>query len=348
MKKVLCSFSQVPQWMLLTLFALVFTFSVLQTTPEAHALVISPVRIEQEADKGTTINAELTLVNDQKEQKTFYTSSENFEAKGEGGTPNFVISNEGLSSWVTIDKEVTLAPGEQRTVPFTIKIPQDATPGGYFAAVFLNTTPPSTNAGEVAVGAKIGVLLLIRVSGDIKESAGIASYQTIDGANFYSELPVGLTYRFNNQGGDRVQPKGTITIKHLFGWTSATLDANAEEGNILPNSTRKFEAWWGDKARASGGFFSDAWYQAKNFSFGKYTATLDLVYGSKDTQASQSLSFWIIPWQLLLFVFLVLIVGFLLLRKIITTWDRFIIKQAEHALEAKMHQSDSNASNTTK
>lgn len=303
--------------------------------PFAHALTVSPVKIEVEADKGATLSEKFTATNSQNEQKTFYTSAENFEAKGESGTPNFTESKEGLASWIQLDKEVIIGAGEDKTIPFTISVPADAEPGGYFAAIFLNTTPPTTKAGEVAVGAKIGVLVFLRISGDIKESGAITGFATANGETFYSHLPVGFVYKFNNAGGDRVQPKGKIAITHLFGWKSASINANAEEGNILPNSTRKFQATWAPKdATAPSGFFATAWYQVMHFAFGRYTATLGLEYGAKDARAESSINFWIIPWQLLVLVGAILIFGTLILRKLVQVWDRHIIAEAQHTMEA--------------
>ena len=59
-----------------------------------------------------------------------------------------------------------LASGQRAVVPFLITIPQNAEPGGYFAAVFLAVRSQKlVGGGQVSVGGKIGVLILLRVSG---------------------------------------------------------------------------------------------------------------------------------------------------------------------------------------
>lgn len=137
------------------------------------ALTISPVRVEISGDPGQTLHGEMELLNEQQESKTFYSSTANFEARGESGAPYFLPdANTGLASWINVqDKNVVLKAGERKTVPFTIQIPQGTEAGGYFAAIFWGTSPPQTHGGgqQVAVGGKLGVLILLSVTGEIKQ-----------------------------------------------------------------------------------------------------------------------------------------------------------------------------------
>lgn len=49
-------------------------------------------------------------------------------------------------------------------------MPENADPGGHYAAIFLSSLPP-TKEGEKTIGvaSKIGALVLLRVEGDIRE-----------------------------------------------------------------------------------------------------------------------------------------------------------------------------------
>jgi hypothetical protein len=55
-----------------------------------------------------------------------------------------------LSAWISGPESVTVGPGESREVAIKIAIPANAEPGGHFAAVFFQTTPPTgdDNAGR--------------------------------------------------------------------------------------------------------------------------------------------------------------------------------------------------------
>ncbi len=236
----------------------------------ALALTVSPVKAEIFGDPGQTIQGELILSNEQKETKTFYASFENFEAQGETGTPNFVSSKEGLAAWITAPTEITLQPEEKVIIPFSIVIPQNAEPGGHFAAIFWSTAlPEAQGGGQMAVGAKIGSLILLKVSGEIKEGGGILEFSSQNKQKFFSVLPISFEYRFQNSGGDRVKPEGEIKIKNLFGGTSVTLDANKGQGNILPASIRKFKVSWTGKEVKREGFFGMVKRQFSNIVFGR-------------------------------------------------------------------------------
>lgn len=284
---------------------------------EAKALTISPVTIEVTGDPGQTLHGELEMLNEQAGDKTFFSSFENFEPSGDTGSPKFIGGGNGLATWLGTETSVLLATGETKKVPFTITIPNDAEPGGYFAAIFWGEQDPKIEAaGEVAIGGKLGVLILLRVSGDIPEAAGIKDFALV-GSRLQTDLPVAFQYRFANSGGDRVVPLGDITIKNMFGGTAATVSANINEGSVLPNSTRKFEPVWGNLAGATTttSFFGTVKNQLSDFHFGLYKANLSVVYGATNQTVSDSLWFLLVPWQLLSIVFITIIILIVLLKQ---------------------------------
>ena len=307
----------------------------------SSALTVSPARLEISGDAGKLVASEIGLFNEQTTPSTFYFSTANFEAQGEGGTPNFVSSTTGLASWIKTPESIVLKAGEQKKIPFTITIPEGTQPGGYFAGIFLSTTPTKAEGGgDVSIGARVGILVLLRVNGDIQEGATLSDFQTTDGKSFFTSLPVGFEYRFKNGGSDRVIPDGFITIKHLFGWTSAKVAANEERGNVLPfGSVRKFAPIWGgtkaelEELTSDTGFFDAAARQWKHFAFGRYKATLDVAYGISNKHVQAQTSFWVIPWQLLLLIVGGLLIIFFGFRFIARRYNHWVIMQAEQMLE---------------
>ena len=282
----------------------------------ALALTVSPVKLELASDPGGTVAGEFQLYNEQQEIKTLYSSYENFEARGEAGTPTFIPGEEGLATWIKTSSQITLKPGDRKIIPFSITIPKNADPGGYFAAVFWSTTPPQERGGgQVAVSAKVGILVLLKVSGATKEGGGLLEFGGQNKQNFFSSLPITFMYRFQNSGSDRIKPDGKIKIKNLFGGITATLPANKTLGNVLPGSIRKFEVMWtggedrdestrikpqiASEADQKLGFFGMVVKEWRNFTFGRYTANLNLKYGQDNKEAAANYSFFVIPWQLL-------------------------------------------------
>lgn len=298
----------------------------------AQALTISPARMEIESvDPGATVEKDFLLVNEQATAETFYVSVQNFDAQGETGTPNFSDSKEGLASWVKVVDKVTIKPGERMKVPFSIAIPGNADAGGHFAAIFLTTTPPSASeGGQVAIGAKIGMLILLTVSGDIKEEGGVRNFSIDGGSRFVSSLPVTFTYRFSNGGNDRIKPQGNIVIRNSLYFKTEEIDANPQAGNVLPKSTRKFSVTWGNEKALdpAAPFFDHVKYQWRNFALGAYFANMDLAYGTKGAVSSSSIIFFVLPWQLMLVLLIILALVVIVLRFGIKRYNKWIIKQA--------------------
>lgn len=306
--------------------------SIVSSIAYAQALTVSPARIELSGDPGTVVTDEFLLINEQDSEQTYYTSAENFEARGESGTPSFTTGDTGLASWVEVQEKVTLKKGERAKIPFSISIPKDADAGGQFAAIFLSTVPPSTKAGEVSVGVKVGTLLLVRVNGDVKEGGGVLSFGLKDGKHFLVDKPIDFTYRFNNAGNDRINPTGEIVIRNMIGMQTATINANPTSGNILPSSTRRFDVAWGDETRIDpqASFFEHVAYEWRNFAFGVYRATMSLSFGSSGVSKSSAL-FFVFPWHLLIVIVILILAVLKLLQVLIKKYNRWIIKQAQAA-----------------
>lgn len=303
--------------------------SLIVSVGTASALTISPARAELTGDPGEQISDSFLIINEQESEQTFYTSIENFDSQGETGTPNFTASKEGLPLWITVEEKVTLKKGERIKVPYSINIPTDADAGGHFAAIFLSTVPPSLEDGQVSVGAKVGMLVLLKVTGEVKEGGGLLSFSLKEDKKVMTSLPIDFVYRFSNTGNDRVKPEGEIVVRNTFGIETARIDANKSLGNILPGSVRRFEVLYGDNKapEISAPFFEHVKYQRDNFSLGMYTATLDLSFGNAGV-AKSSLAYFMFPWQLLSIVLGVVLLAFIVLVSLIKRYNRWIIKQA--------------------
>jgi len=314
------------------------------------ALTISPVRMEIAGDPGQTLHGFLELFNEQDETKTFYALAANFEARGETGAPYFLPdTDKGLASWITVQESVTLTAGERKTIPYSIQIPPNTEAGGYQAAILWGTAPAPQDAGQVAIGGRLGMLILLSVTGELKEGGvgGLLDFKIDEGERVVNALPITLSWRFSNEESERVRPEGEIRIKNLFGLTSATLDANPQKGNVLPRSIRKFSSVWAvrgqDKTvtptlveevaeKEGQGFFAAAKNQWSNFAFGPYKAELNLSYGKLiETEATKtaeaSFRFFVIPWQLLSIMVVILgVIGFLGMLGI-KKYNRWIISK---------------------
>jgi len=334
---------------------LCFVFAV-SFASSVFALTISPVKLEISGDPGQTLHSEIELFNEQDETKTFYSSSQNFEARGESGAPYFLPeTNKGLASWIKVQESIVLEAEERKKIPFSIQIPQGTEAGGYFAAILWGTSPPQQSAG-LSIGGKLGMLILLSVTGELKEGGGLLDFKINEGRRVVNSLPITFVYRFSNDGSERVKPMGELKVKNLFGFTTVTLNANRQDGNVLPGSIRKFEILWLGKnqeksAVVSGaeekkqGFFSAVRDQWRNFALGPYKAELNLSYGKDNKTAEASYRFFVIPWQLLSIVILaIVVIGFLGIRGI-KKYNQWIIAKAKKRLKKTRIRTGNNRKN---
>jgi hypothetical protein len=308
---------------------------------KAFALSITPIRYEISGDPGTTITHEMTLLNEGKNSQVYYASFANFEAQGETGSPTFVDPKDDLGTWMSTEyASVNLAPGQQKKIKFNIKIPKNAEPGGHFAAIFWGSTPGS-GSGQISVGTKTGLLVLLTVNGDVKQSAGLVDFQIRNHQWGFKQLPVSFQYRFSNQGGDRVKPVGNVVVRSILGWRVKKVNANPFDGNVLPNTTRKFITDWTKRDSVADrdaeisrnekySFFKEVRGEWRNFAVGVFTARVHAEFGANHEVVKSSRVFFIIfPWELLLLIVVIVTPLYFLLRTLLRKYNKMIIKKAE-------------------
>lgn len=321
-------------------FALIAALAVL-VPMRAHALTLSPSKVEVSGDAGQTITRTIVIVNETDKSETYYASYANFEAQGESGTPVFVEPSGDLGTWMRVEPSLTLRAGESREVTLTISIPSGAEPGGHFAVVFWGTTPPG-QSGAISVGSQTALLVLLSVSGEIREEFGLVDFKVKGGQWLFRMLPVGFEYRFSNQGGDRVKPVASITVRSILGWRVKKIDANPFEGNVLPNTTRKFSPEWAKRDPANQrpqddrenysfvAAVKDEWH---NFAIGIFRAQLSVEFGTEDDRTkSGSVYFVVFPWELILVIVPGAFILFLLLRFFVRRYNKSIIRNAQASL----------------
>ncbi len=124
-------------------------------------------------------------------------------------------------AWVKIPQDnLTLPPGKQATIPISIDIPADASPGDHVAAILASSRAEGTGAdGKViATDRRTGTRLYVRVAGPVEPKL------TIEGVsvNYSPSLnPLGgsatVTYTVANRGNVRLGGTSSVTVGGPFG-----------------------------------------------------------------------------------------------------------------------------------
>jgi hypothetical protein len=293
-----------------------------QTPAEAGLrLVTSPLPISLVAEPGTTISTPLKIKNAGLSEEKLKIDILKFNAYEDSGKPALMDleSTDTFDDWVSFSEPTfAIAPEEWKTITATFTVPPEASFGYYYAFVFTRDTPETDLAPKqtaVVGGTATLVLLEARVP-DAKREVAVVEFST--DKTMYEFLPTRFTIALKNTGNVHVAPRGNIFLKEWSGKEIALLEVNEAKGNILPNSTRLFESDWTDgfpvyqvKVENGATVLDEAgnptldltwnWQDASKLRFGKYTAKLLLIYddGTRDIPIEGVVSFWVVPWRIL-------------------------------------------------
>lgn len=301
-------------------FLFVFSFLVNEAYAQdsGEGVKISPVRVEDLVDPGQVLMKTVKVTNESSVPRDIYVFLRDFKAEGESGQAKLIEpgseSGSFLASWIEVATSGTpFLPNETKEMYFSIRVPEEAGPGGYYGAVVFGTKPPefmaeSADRGAgMSIGQQAATLVLLQVKGDADESADIREFST-DKEYYNTPFEVKFLTRVENKGNVHLAPVGTLTVKNQFGKVVKEIIFNERVSNVLPGTFRRFEHTWSD-----------------DMAFGKYTATVGLTYGTPANlggQGMQSLymekTFWIFPWKIIglitLSILLLVAIVWILLR----------------------------------
>lgn len=295
-------------------FVLAIPFAVPSQTNAQSAsqrtVAVIPPSFELYANPGESISDKLRVRNDSSAVTQYSIMVEDFRAVGEEGQVDLVNDDQAnttfsAAKWVVPSpKSFSLQPGGEIEIPFTINVPVDAEPGGHYCSILVKIGGAEVvEGGGAAVSSRVGSLILLRVSGNIKEEAIVESFSA--DKSYYQSSPVNFDLRVKDLGSNHIKPKGTIVITNLFGQKITELPLNGL--NVLPGAVRKMTTKWEFSAPLAN----------------RFTATLVATYGQQNKPLSATDSFTIFPKYLAivagaaLLVILLLIVGRKKVKKIL-------------------------------
>lgn len=290
-----------------------------------QALEIAPPVLNIKADPGETITTKIILRDVSKSPLVVRNQINDFVASGEDGTPKLLLEDTGeenpysLKDWIQPLPEFTLQPKQINELPVKIVVPANAAPGGYYAVVRFTASPPGLDGTGVSLSASLGTLVLLRVNGDAKEQMSVAEFSATKNGDsnwLFESPPIQFIARLKNEGSTHEQPTGVITIADMFGNKIAGVNVNLIRSNVLPGSIRKFEQ------------VLDKSVIGDRMLFGRYTADMKVSYGSKGQTMTASTSFWVIPYRLIGFAILLLIIAFVVIRIAMARYNERVIARS--------------------
>jgi len=293
-----------------------------------EALEIAPPLIYLNANPGQTITTQIQVRDIAKGDLLVTGQANDFVAAGTNGNPKILFNSSSstdpysLKNWVSPLASVILKPQQTNNIKVILNVPKNASPGGHYGVIRFSAVPPSVNGKNgVSLSASLGTLILMTVSGHLVQRLALSKFSAENskghaGYLFQSD-PLIFSEALKNSGNIALQPAGQVTIKDMFGKNVVSMSINPIVSNILPSSTRIFTENLTPNIIG------------KKQLFGRYSAILNLTYGTNHQPITAKLTFWVIPIVPIVILLLILIIGFFLLRKLIRRYNQHILDKAK-------------------
>lgn len=259
-----------------------------------------------------------------------------FQSKGETGTPALNLDETAnptpwsLRPFLSLPETITVDPGAEQYVPFTIKIPANQGAGTYYSAIRY-VSENEANGGNVAISASGATLMFITVPGratelmhlkkfgayNLKDDQEIGKYQSL----FVSQQPKRLAFHAENVGNVAENPRGSVIIKNIFGKTVKTIDNINPKNNLALIQERRFDICLNPKDKEvneDGRKTRIETCESIGLWPGMYTATLSAYYGingSNTQEIATKATFWYLPaWSLAVIAVIIALIAFVVYK----------------------------------
>lgn len=239
------------------------------------SISLFPTSFRTTLNHGQSFEGIITVVNPNDFSLGVQPEKENLGGGAEGSIQ--LIEKEdipfGLSSWISFSNsdKFIIPPKGKKDFSFKINIPENAQPGGHYAAVLfkaISTEKSSEEKSGVGISGRVGSIVLVEVTGDVKKAGEIESVSI---PKFITHGPLEISFKVNNTGNAHFNPEGKIIFsgmgqkseifweprivfpgydrtfkvkldkKYLFGPVKATLMAKISGGPEFP--TQSFTVW---------------------------------------------------------------------------------------------------------
>ncbi|MEK7621691.1 MAG: hypothetical protein AAB415_00770 [Patescibacteria group bacterium] len=226
------------------------------------SVIVRPSKLEITARPGEIIQREFTITNQSSDNLNLTLRFENLSAPtdpldgailAEDSEPIYPLT----PYLAALERDFVLPASGQITVPISLQLPKNISPGGFYgAAVFSVTTPPALESNTQLV-TRLAPLIFLRVSGEMIEAGSLLDFDLIGRhVRFSNTMPIFyLTYQ--NTGNIYVNPHGLIEVKNRL--TGRQIDLAIDPWFVLPGTTRIREIGVTDPLA---GGFPTGWYEA--------------------------------------------------------------------------------------
>lgn len=210
-----------------------------------YSVTMTPAHINLDLDPGSVYTGKLTVKNGGTKTIDFVPSVQSYRPSDHTYESNFMISNRytEISEWITVDnKSVTLNPGEEAEIEYTIVVPANAHGGSQYAVVGIYTESGNSETSIIQSRYSIYSSLRADISGDATR-AGYIALQQADG--FLLNPPISGTVSVANTGN--IASDSTTTLRVMNALTGEEVYNNTDNPvrySVVPETIRDYEVKW--------------------------------------------------------------------------------------------------------
>jgi len=335
MKLIYLLSKKIKIFLALALFSILLTLLLVRIFAQSATvgLIVSPPYIAKDVKAGDVFEQLFDITNQTANSGTFVIESREVQIDAEGNfvsqadqTGNYKSTLE-KNNWLTITpKTLTLNVGERKSFLVTVRMPNNYPTQGFYSEIAIYNQENfniSDQAGATSkIQSEVAIPLAINLIGaaPARERLEIVSFTT--DKPWYEFTPVKFLSKIRNTGNVHTIAKGQIFISQESSFQNNldTLTLNKSQQYVYNGSSRTFENPWNDASLRfdDDGNFIINWQDLSKIRFGQYFAQLNLVWNGPQGKefATAVVSFWIIPWKLILAAIVLLIILFIIFRKI--------------------------------
>jgi hypothetical protein len=204
-------------------------------------ITLSPSSTTLQVDAGAAQRGSMTVRNDGDVAYGFSVYARPYGVTNELYEPDFTNqqANTGVYKWVQFDQtKYQIAPGSTVEVKYTLRVPENAAPGGHYGVLFAETDEQALQGTGVARKKRVGNLLYVTVKGEYKTSGVFKEFIL---PFWQTKAPIVSSVRVENTGNADFRAKVSTIAKDMFGRTKYTYTSDPI---VLPSTTRLFEMKW--------------------------------------------------------------------------------------------------------
>ncbi len=194
------------------------------------SIKLTPLRSRPTLSPGSTGTGEITVTNQATDSNAVSITVQRFNTINE--VYDYAFKDDPTTEWIRFTEvKATVDAGQKVTLPYSVAVPANASPGGYYFAIFASVEPHSSDTSLREVK-RVASLVYLEVSGDVVKKGAVASFD-LPHVSFDQNVP--LSVRLANQGNTHFD----ADVRFAVGGTEQ--GGAAIKGLLLPGTVRRID-----------------------------------------------------------------------------------------------------------